>query len=152
MFFADPAEAFGNLRSALRPAGRLACLAWRSAAENGFMTAAERAVVDILPLPVRAENAPGQFGFADPDRVRAALADAGWNDVAIRPLDAVCAMSEADLGLYARRMGPVGELLPSLDESTRPQVERRLEAAFRPFVRDGAASFTAACWMVTARA
>lgn len=152
MFFADPVEAFRNLRSAARPAGKLAFLAWRGAAENGFMTAAERAAADLLPLPGRAENEPGQFGFADPDRVRAILEEAGWNAVALRSVDTVCRLSEADLGLYARRMGPVGDLLPGLDEARRSEVEHRLDAAFRPFVRDGAASFTAACWLVTARA
>jgi SAM-dependent methyltransferase len=153
MFFADPAAAFRNLRSAVRPGGGLACLAWRGAAENDFMTAAERAVADILPpLPGRVENAPGQFGFADAARVRSILAGGGWGDVELRPVDVECRLTEVELGIYARRMGPVADLLPSLDEAARSEVERRLDAAFRVFVRDGEASFTAACWMVTARA
>ena len=153
MFFDDPAAAFRNLRSAVRPGGRLACLAWRSPAENAFMTAAERASADILPqLPERVEDAPGQFGFANPDHVRAVLADGGWRDVAIRPVDRVCALPERDLRLYARRMGPVGQLIPTLDDATRAEVERRVDAAFRPWIEDGEARFTAACWMVTARA
>lgn len=153
MFFADPAAAFRNLRSAVRPGGRLACLAWRSAAENGFMTAAERAAADVLPqMPGRAENAPGQFGFADPDRVRSILADGGWRDTEIRPVDVECSLPEEELRLYVRRMGPVGDLLPALDQATRAEVERRLDGAFRPYLRDGEARFTAACWMVSARA
>lgn len=153
MFFTDSVVALRNLRSAVRPDGKLACLAWRSAAENAFMTAAERAVADILPqLPARVENAPGQFGFADPDRVRAVLDESGWRDVAIRAVDQPCAMTERELGLYARRMGPVGELLPALDGARRAEVERRVDAAFLPWIEEGEARFTAACWMVTARA
>ena len=153
MFFADPAAAFRNLRSAARPGARLACLAWRGAAENDFMTAAERAAADLLPeMPKRAEDGPGQFGFADPDRVRAILADGGWREAAIRPVDVTCAMPERDLGLYARRMGPVGERLPTLEGDARVEVERRVDAAFLPWVEKGEARFTAACWMVTARA
>lgn len=153
MFFANPAAAFRNLRSAVRPGGRLACLAWRGPAENDFMTAAERAVTDILPaFPGREENAPGQFGFADSGRVRSILAQAGWAEVELRPVDVECRLTESELGTYARRMGPVADLLPSLDEATRSEVERRVDAAFLPFVSDGEASFTAACWMVTARA
>ena len=39
------------------------------------MTAAERAAAPFLPeLPARAEDAPGQFGFADGERVRHILA------------------------------------------------------------------------------
>lgn len=153
MFFDDPVAAFRNLRSAVRPGARLACLAWRGAAENSFMTAAERAAAEILPqIPARVETGPGQFGFADPDRVRAILRDSGWKDGALRPVDLDCAMPEGDLRLYARRMGPVGQLLPTLDEAMQSAVERRVEAAFRPWLRSGEARFTAACWMVTAEA
>lgn len=153
MFFADPGAAFRNLRSAVRPGGKLACLAWRSAAENGFMTAAERAAADILPqLPERVENAPGQFGFADPARVRSILTEAGWTDAEIRPIDVECSLTEDELGLYARRMGPVADLLPALDEARRSEVERRIDEAFRPYVRNGEARFTAACWILTAKA
>jgi hypothetical protein len=153
MFFADPAAAFRNLRPAVRPGGRLAFVAWRGAAENRFMTAAERAAADILPeLPGRAENGPGQFGFADPERVSAILEQSGWRDVAIRPLDVECSLPEDELRLYVRRMGPVGDLLPTLDHDLRSEIERRLDSAFRPYVSGGVARFTAACWMVTARA
>lgn len=150
MFFADPVAAFRNLRSAVRPGGTLAFLAWRAAAENHFMTAAERAAADVVPLPGRVENGPGQFGFADSDHVRAILAEGGWQDVAIRPVDVKCSLPEDDLRLYARRMGPVGDLLPALDSATRSEVERRVDAAFEPYLHDGEARFTAACWMVTA--
>ncbi|HEX8222588.1 MAG TPA: class I SAM-dependent methyltransferase [Allosphingosinicella sp.] len=152
MFFADPVAAFRNLHGAAAPGARLACVAWRGAGENDFMVTAERAAAEILPLPERPEKGPGQFGFAAPGRVRAVLADSGWIDGAVRAVDVACTMSEADLAVYARRMGPVAQLLPTLDEALRSEVERRVDAAFRAFVRDGAASFTAACWLVTARA
>jgi SAM-dependent methyltransferase len=153
MFFGDPVAAFRNLRSAARPGARLACLAWRSAAENGFMIAAERAAAAILPqLPKRVENGPGQFAFADRDRVLAILTDGGWQDAAVRPVEVTCTMPERDLALYARRMGPVGGLLPTLDEALKSEVERRVDAALLPWVEGGTARFSAACWMVTARA
>lgn len=153
MFFADPVAAFANLRSAVRPGGMLACLVWRGAAENPFMTAAERGTAEILPkLPERVEDAPGQFGFADPSRVRSILAEGGWRDPAVGRLDVECRIPEKDLRLYIRRMGPVADLLPTLDDGTRAEVEHRLDIAFQPFVRGGEARFTAACWLVTARA
>ncbi|HEU0133339.1 MAG TPA: class I SAM-dependent methyltransferase [Allosphingosinicella sp.] len=152
MFFADPAEAFRNLRSAVRPGGRLAFVAWRSPAENGFMTAAERSVEGVLQLPERVEGAPGQFGFADSGRVSAILAQSGWTGVEIRPVDVECRMTRDELRLYARRMGPVADLLPALDEARRTDVERRIDAGFKPYLSDGKAQFTAACWKVTASA
>lgn len=152
MFFADPVAAFANLHRAAAPGAALAFIAWRGPAENEFMVTAERAAAGLLAVPERPQNGPGQFGFADPDRVRAILADSGWRDSAVQALDVPCTMSEADLAVYARRMGPVAQLLPTLDEALRSEVERRVDAAFRPFVEDGVARFTAACWTVTGRA
>lgn len=153
MFFDDPTAAFRNLRSAVRAGGKAAFVAWRGPAENSFMTAAERAAADLLPqLPGRVSNGPGQFGFADPEHVRSVLARAGWRDVAIRPVDVECSLPEQDLGLYIRRMGLVADQLPTLDEARRAEVERRIDAAFEPYLSNGEAQFTAACWLVTARA
>jgi len=47
MFFDEPVRAFANLRRAARDEAGLRFIAWRSAAENPFMTTAERAVVSL---------------------------------------------------------------------------------------------------------
>lgn len=66
MFFDDPVLAFANLRRAARDDAELRFIAWRSAAENPFMTTAERAAAPLLPnIPTREPEAPGQFSFAD---------------------------------------------------------------------------------------
>src|SRR5690606_38612940 len=38
MFFEDPAAAFGNIRKAVKPGGRLAFVCWRSPLENAFFS------------------------------------------------------------------------------------------------------------------
>ena len=66
MFFDDSVRAFANLRRAATDDAELRFVAWRSAAENPFMTTAERAAAPLLPnLPARRPDAPGQFAFAD---------------------------------------------------------------------------------------
>jgi SAM-dependent methyltransferase len=153
MFFADPIAAFRNLRRAARPGAKLACAVWRGAEENPFMTTAERAAAALLPeSPRRTADGPGQFGFADDARVRRILEDGGWQEIAIRPLNVTCTMKREDLPTYAQHMGPLGDLLPTLDAAARAEVLRRVEADFQPFVEGGAVRFTAACWMLTARA
>jgi SAM-dependent methyltransferase len=153
MFFEDPAAAFANIRRALRPDGKLAFAAWRSPAENPFMTAAARAAAPLLPdLPTAAPDGPGQFGFADPGRVRRILGDAGWSAVEVRPLDVEAALEEPTLAAYAEQMGPVGLALQGLDEATRAPIRQAVRRGFDPFVRDGVARFNMACWLVTARA
>ena len=70
----------------------------------------------------------------------------------VAPLDLPCTVAEAGLIAYVTKLGPAGQALREADAATRAKVAEALEAAFRPFVRDGAARFTCACWMATARA
>jgi SAM-dependent methyltransferase len=152
MFFGDPVAAFANLRRAARPNAGLTFIAWRGAEENPFMTAAEQAAAPLLPeLVPRDPAAPGQFAFADTARVRRILTASGWRDADIRPLDVTCTLSEDDLDAYVTRMGPVGLLLPALEDRRRGRVVAAIRPAFDTYVSAGAATFTAACWLVHAR-
>ncbi|MFI6369873.1 class I SAM-dependent methyltransferase [Streptomyces sp. NPDC050546] len=153
MFFDDPVRAFANLRSAARDDAALRLVVWRDPAENPFMTTAQRAASPLLPgLPVRRPDEPGQFAFADPDKVGRILAESGWADIDIRPIDIVCTMPEKELVRYFTRLGAVGMFLPEVDEETRARVVETVRAAFDPFVHGSEVRFTAACWTVGARA
>ncbi len=153
MFFTDPVRAFANLRRAARDDAELRFVAFRSAAENPFMTAAERAAAPLLPnLPARRPDAPGQFAFADRRRVLSILEESGWAGIDIRPIDIACTLPEQELMRYASRLGPVGLILQEADDRTRTQVVETVRAAFDPYVHGAEVRFTAACWMVGARA
>jgi SAM-dependent methyltransferase len=153
MFFDDPVGAFANLRGAATADGQLRLVVFRGLDENPFMTTAERAAAPLLSnLPPRKPNAPGQFAFADPARVRRILEDSGWSGIALAPADIECGFPAADLERFFTRLGPLGQVLRDAEESTRQRVIREVRAAFEPFVRDGQVRFTAACWMIAARA
>ena len=153
MFFDDSVQAFANLRRAARDDAELHCIAWRSAAENPFMTTAERAAAPLLPnLPARRPGAPGQFAFADAHRVRQILEDSGWTKIDIRPIDVACTLPEKALVHYLTRLGPLGLILQEADDRTRTQVIETVRAAFDPYVHGAEVRFNAACWMVGARA
>jgi ubiquinone/menaquinone biosynthesis C-methylase UbiE len=151
MFFDNPEAAFINLRRAVRVAGKLTFVAWRSPAENPFMTTARRAAEPLLSnMPTAVPNAPGQFAFADSDRVRHILEQAGWNDIVISPVDVEGQLAEQDLFSYVVKLGPVGVALKEVDEATRVRVTEVVRAAFQPFIRNGSAHVPMACWLVTA--
>lgn len=153
MFFDDPVQAFANLRLAARGDARLRSIAWRSAAENPFMTAAERAAAPLLPnLPARQPGAPGQFSFADRNHVSAILEAGGWSDIDIRPIEVGCTFPEKELTGYLTRLGPVGLILQEADQRMRAQAIATVRAAFDAYVHGTEVRFTAACWMVSARA
>ncbi|GIJ46270.1 hypothetical protein Val02_31560 [Virgisporangium aliadipatigenens] len=151
MFFDDPVRAFANLRRAAGDGAALRFVAWRGIDENPFMTTAERAAAPLLPgLPERRPDAPGQFGLADPDRVRRILAESGWTEADVRPVDVPCTMPVSELEGYVSRMGPVGAALREVDEPTRARVVEVLRDAFAPYVHGAEVRYTAACWQVSA--
>lgn len=153
MFFDDPVAAFANIRRSARAGARLAFVAWRSPAENAFMTTAVRAAAPFLPpMPPTNPEAPGQFAFADKSRVTSILEASGWSAVELQRADVACQVSEDDLMTYVTRLGPVGNALREADEPTAEKVAAVLRQAFAPFVDAGFARFTAACWLATARA
>ena len=152
MFFDDPVEAFANLRRAAAPGAALRMIAWRSAADNPFMTTAERAAAPLLPnLPPRRTDGPGQFAFGSRSHVEGILTRSGWHHIDIEPIDVPCSVPARELPAYVTRLGPVAQLLPDLNERTRADVVRTVTTAFDRFIEDGHVRFTAACWMLSAR-
>lgn len=153
MFFDDPVSAFSNLRRAATDGAKLCCVAWRGAADNPFMTTAERAAASLLlNLPARRPNAPGQFAFADQRRVSAILEASGWTEVDIQPIDVDCTLPEQELISYFSRLGPVGISLQETDEQTRVRVIESIRTAFDPYVHGNQVCYNAACWLISGRA
>jgi SAM-dependent methyltransferase len=154
MFFSDPAAAFANIRKALKPGGRIAFVCWRPAAENPLMTAPFKAAEHLIPpQPPSDPLAPGPFAFADPERVRVILAQAGFGQVAIRPFDAkVGGWTSEEALAVAQRVGPLGMVLrqnPDLRAQVLDAVAGELQ---RHVGADGKVRMDAAVWIVTATA
>ena len=81
MFFTDPTAAFSNIRSSLKPNGRLACVCWRALEENPLDILPLRAAsIHLPPQPAHDPDAPGPFAFANPERLRGILERAGFGE------------------------------------------------------------------------
>jgi SAM-dependent methyltransferase len=153
MFFDDNEAAFANIRRAARRRAKLVFVAWRSPAENPFMTVAARAAAPFLPaLSPANPDAPGQFAFADGTKVRRILEASGWSDIDVSPIDVPLTVAKNDLFAHVTKLGPVGAALRDADEPTRTRTTEAVRAAYEPYVESGAARFTAACWLASARA
>jgi SAM-dependent methyltransferase len=154
MFFADPAAAFANIRRAMKPGGRLAFVCWRTPGENPIMSLpmmAALAHIDSPPAPPE-PGAPGPFAFADPARVKAILATAGFRDVAVTPHEADIGPGDLDttLGL-ALKVGPLGALLRE-NPDKRDAVITAVRAALAPHDGPDGVKLGSATWIVTATA
>ncbi len=89
MFFADPAAAFRNIYGAMKKDGRLVFVCWRGPFENPWSAVPESAARPFLPPPAPTPpDAPGRYSFANPDRVKSVLLQAGFHAIAIEKFDA----------------------------------------------------------------
>lgn len=80
MFFADTGAAFANIRTALKPGGRMCFAAWGAPANNAWFSVGGRiAGARLGALPPPEPHATGPFAFADAARVLALLNEAGWD-------------------------------------------------------------------------
>ena len=156
MFFDDPAAGFANLRQAARPGGRIAFVCWRTPQENLWASAPMAAAKPFLPdMPPVDPLVPGPFAFADADRIRAILEQAGFKDTRIEKFDGVMDMGR-DLDLTAAQMlriGPVARATADMDEAAKAKVIEAVREALGRFIRaDGSIAPPVACWLVAARA
>ncbi len=152
MFFADPEAAFANLRRSLRPGGRLAFVCWRPLPENLWIhLPAEAAAGLVPPAPPPEPGTPGPFAFADPDRVRAILAQAGFTGIDISPHDeAIGGLDlEGTVGMSVWR-GPLGAILRERPDLA-PVLHDRVRTAVSPWLRGDAVYMPSATWLVSAR-
>lgn len=150
MFFAEAEKAFANLHAAMRPGGRLCAMVWRSPRENPFMTVAKRAAEPDIDLPRPGPEDPGQFAFADPDRVRRILEVSGWREAEVTPFDVECVFPARDMDVFITKIGPMARPIAELPVDQGAAVVNRIREAFEPFVKGDEVRFSAACWRVSA--
>ncbi len=155
MFFAQPALAFGRLRTSLRASGRCVFVCWRTPRDNGWaMTplAAARAAMAINTAPAD-PNAPGPFAFADSERVRALLGDAGFSNIEIRRFDAPVTLGATPRAAAesAVRIGPTARLVREMGVERAPTILAAVEAALTPLAApDGQVRLNGSTWIVSA--
>ena len=88
MFFESPAVAFTNLRSALKPTGRLTMACWAQFKQNPWFTIPRFIATDLLGSPPSHDPyAPGPFSFADTKHTIDILSKAGFTDPQVQTLD-----------------------------------------------------------------
>jgi SAM-dependent methyltransferase len=156
MFFANPAAAVANIRTALKPGGRACLVVWRPVKENPWvmktlMIAAKHV---SMPAPLGPED-PGPFSFGDPARVTRILEAAGFKDVKLEPQDipiTIGAGRELDDAVdFLLGVGPIRMILaeqtPDLREIVRAEIKQTLATDFgAQGLRMGSAT-----WIVTAQ-
>jgi ubiquinone/menaquinone biosynthesis C-methylase UbiE len=156
MFFAEPTRAFANLRTALRPGGRIAFVCWRAPEENDWVMVPLRAAyAHVPPLPKVGPEDPGMFSFAREDRVRRILGEAGFQSIGLArfgmELDVGRGRGLDEAVTNATKIGPASRTLEGQKPETVAAVNDSIRRAYAERQRGGTIPLGAAMWLVTAR-
>lgn len=157
MFFADPVEAFRNLRHGMRSGGRMAVAAWGPAHLNPwFAIPRDAAIAELGPPEPTASDAPGPLAFADGAAVLAKLERAGWTDVALAavPVRVTPRGGPDTLGALTSRIGPAARLAAGAGASaeTLSAIIRRVVDGMAPYAVEGGYAVPGIVNLFTARA
>ena len=158
MFFDDPVAAFANLHRLAAPGGRLVFACWQPPAENLWATLPMQALAALLPeQPAADPHAPGPFAFADPARVEAILASAGWQDIAFDDLPFEMVVGEGEDPIasavqFNLRIGPAARLVRDAGPEAEAAAPAVLAAALAPYRVDDGVALPGAVWLVSAAA
>ena len=159
MFFSDPVVAFRNLRSALKPGGRIAFVCWPPARENAWVKIPTGIVKTHIELPAPPDpDEPGEFAFADAERVRHILATAGFADITIdrhdMPITIAPGAGVDEAVEFFLEMGPTGRALANAgaSEDLKSRITVDLRDGLRPFLTDAGVVMDASIWLVSAHA
>jgi SAM-dependent methyltransferase len=155
MFFQDPRAAFTNLLRALQPGGRVGFHCWKSLADNPWMTVPLFAALQHVPPPTPpAPDAPGPFAFADPNRVRGILGDAGFAEIEFESRNDMMGVGMGSLDDavdFALQMGPASIAIREATAETLAKVRASVRDALGPYQTSDGVRLATSSWVVTAR-
>jgi SAM-dependent methyltransferase len=155
MFFDDPVAAFTNLRQATAAGGRLSMVVWQSPLVNPWVLTTLTAFVPHLgPPTLPPPGAPGPFAFADEARVRSVLADAGWQEVTVTPVETTVLVGGPgtleEAIAFTTSDGFAKVMLAGASPEAREAAVQELRAAAAPSMTDEGLRLGAAVFVVQA--
>lgn len=154
MFFANPVEAFTNLRSALVPRGRMVFLCWQAANNNEWISRVGQAVKKFLPEPtdVPDPRAPGPFAFAEQAYLEDILSQAGFQNVEFQSLsiDLKLASTVEEALDFQSNIGPLSAVIAQLEGKTRDEALNAAKEVLQDSMSAEGIKLGSAVWLVTA--
>lgn len=153
MFFADAASGFRNIGRALREGGRLGFVCWQSPGQNPWASVPLSVASRHVDIPFGADpTAPSPFSLADPERIRAVLADAGFDDIEITPQQADCVLGDDLDGAidFIFDLTPPAKALVANDPDAGARLRDDLRSALADWHGDDGVVTPSASWIVTA--
>ena len=118
MFFSDPEGAFANIRTALRPGGRICLATWQPLGANEWLMVPGAALLQHTELPAGQLEGPGMFAQSDPAIVTEVLSAAGFDEIHIDAAEVMFPLGQTldEAVAYLADAGPGRMLLDTIPE------------------------------------
>jgi len=149
MLMADPAAALRETKRVLRRGGPLAFAVWASPERNAWAALPAMTLVQRGHMPPPEPGAPGIFAMADPERIRALVAQAGFGEPQLEeiPFEFRYADDDELWDVLIRLAGPLARAAKGLPEEELQATRGAIEESLAPFRgEDGAYVVPATCW------
>jgi len=159
MFFENPVAGLRNMRTALKPGGRMMLLVWRTIDDNAWFRIPKETVLKFLPPP--GEDArtcgPGPLSMANQEMVTRQLEIAGYQDIVFHRIDSPVTVGRdaEDAMEFQLALGPAGEVFREAGDEAMAK-ETEIKSALREELShfssdDGSIVMSSSSWMITAR-
>jgi SAM-dependent methyltransferase len=156
MFFVDPAAAFRNLGSLLRPGGRADFAVWAPAKDSPWVASMMGILLKHLDLPKPEPRTPGPFALDDPDYFGGLLRQAGFDQLQFnlwrgeQAIGGSGSNAETAVDFVLDSMS-IGDLAKEQPPPLRERIRGELVQMFRSHERQEGVMMTAIAWLVSAR-
>jgi SAM-dependent methyltransferase len=133
IYFPDQVGALRQIRSVLRPDGRLSAVVYSTPDRNGFFSVPVGIIRSRAGLPAPGPDLPGPFSMGAPGVAERKLTEAGFRDVSVLAVDSPVRLSSAAecLRFEKESFGALHQMLSGLEPAARDdawaEVERGLE-------------------------
>lgn len=156
MFFAEPHQAFANLRSLLRHGARIDLAVWGPPRDNLWMMEMMGIVRRYVDIPPAVPRSPGPFAFEDLDYLNEVLTSAGFTQAEVteycglQPIGGAN-VSPIDAVSFVLSSMAVGRVLDEQGDKIRAAAEADLIALFQQYYVDGkGVMMQGKAWLVSA--
>ncbi|HET9679343.1 MAG TPA: methyltransferase domain-containing protein [Gammaproteobacteria bacterium] len=158
MFFENPVAAMRNIRTALKPGGKLLFIVWRTIEYNDWLGKPKELVLQFLPAPGDDAQTcgPGPFSMANPDVVTAQLKAAGFDNIEFEAIDGPVTVGDSveEAIAFQLAIGPAGEVFREAGEAAEKQretIEQAMRDMLSSYEQDGKIVMPSSSWAITAK-
>lgn len=152
IYFPNQQAALAEMRTALRPDGRISAVVYSTADRNGFFSIPIGIIRRRAQLPPPQAGQPGPFSLGGPGVAKRVLTEAGFREVDVEVVSSPVRMaSAADCVQFEREsFGALQQMLGGLAPAEREAAWAEIEDALRQF--EGPDGFTGPCEMLVVSA